>query len=64
MSHYAESALCQKLQNRRVIPKSYLNAIKYISSDTQRLKSWKEVLFDQLINCNRPTHIVYSDFKL
>ena len=34
-----------------------------ISSDPQMLKTWENVFFDLLINCNRSIYIVYSDLK-
>ena len=38
MSHYAESTLCQKLQNRRFIPKRYLFANILRSIDAKELQ--------------------------
>ena len=61
MSHYAESALRQKLQKKRVIPKSYLHAHIFGSANAKNLG---KRFFDLLINCNRSIYIVYSDFKL
>ena len=43
MSHYAESVFCQKLQNRRFIPKGYLDALIFGSTNTKELE--KSVFF-------------------
>ena len=59
MWHYAESAFCQDLQNRRSIPKSYLDANIFGSTNGKELeKSFcsTNTLQSTLI------YIVYSDF--
>ena len=52
MSNYAESAFCQKLQNKRVVPKGHLNA--------KNARELEKVLFDLLINRNQPIYTLFT----
>ena len=61
MSHYAQKAVCQKLQKRRLIPRRYLNADIL---ESRNGKNEEKVFFHLLINSNQPIYIVSSNSKL
>ena len=53
MLHYAENAVCQKLQKRRLIPRRYLNADILESTNAKNL----EKVFYSSTNTLQPIYI-------